>query len=76
MDSNPDTRTDLTKNMTESSAVEEKEEQQINDLLSIYIEELDLSVRSYHCLKHANINTVGDLISKTPDEIIKIRVIN
>ena len=76
VDSNPDTRADLTKNMTESSAVEEKEEQQINDLLSIYIEELDLSVRSYHCLKRANINTVGDLISKTPDEIIKIRVIN
>ena len=37
------------------------------------IEELDLSVRSFNCLKRANINTVADLISKTQDEMIKVR---
>ena len=37
------------------------------------IEELDLSVRSFNCLKRANINTVEDLISKTQDEMIKVR---
>ncbi len=37
------------------------------------IEELDHSVRSFNCLKRANINTVEDLISKTQDEMIKVR---
>ena len=37
------------------------------------IEELDLSVRSFNCLKRANINTVADLVSKTEDEMIKVR---
>ena len=42
-------------------------------VLNMTIEELDLSVRSFNCLKRANINTVGDLISKTEDEMIKVR---
>ena len=37
------------------------------------IEDLDLSVRSYNCLKRANINTVADLTAKTEDEMIKVR---
>ena len=37
------------------------------------IEELDLSVRSFNCLKRANINTVEDLISKTEDDMMKVR---
>ncbi len=37
------------------------------------IEELDLSVRSFNCLKRANINTVEDLITKTEDEMMKVR---
>ena len=41
--------------------------------LSMTIEELDLSVRSFNCLKRANINTVADLVSKTEDEMIKVR---
>ena len=65
--------TDLSENLTESSVVVEKEEQQTNDLMSITIEELDLSVRSFNCLKRANINTVEDLVSKTQEEIIKVR---
>ena len=41
--------------------------------LEITIEELDLSVRSFNCLKRANINTVEDLINKTEDEMMKVR---
>ena len=51
-----------------SSKIESKEK-----ILSMTIEELDLSVRSFNCLKRANINTVEDLISKTQDEMIKVR---
>ena len=65
--------TDLSENLVESSVVVEKEEQQTNDLMSITIEELDLSVRSFNCLKRANINTVEDLVSKTQEEMIKVR---
>ena len=53
--------------------VVEKEETKTNDLMAITIEELDLSVRSFNCLKRANINTVADLVSKTQDEMIKVR---
>ena len=42
-------------------------------VLEMTIEELDLSVRSFNCLKRANINTVEDLISKTVDEMMKVR---
>ena len=42
-------------------------------VLEMTIEELDLSVRSFNCLKRANINTVEDLISKTEDEMMKVR---
>ena len=37
------------------------------------IEELDLSVRSFNCLKRAGINTVEDLISKTEEDMMKVR---
>ena len=37
------------------------------------IEELDLSVRSFNCLKRAGINTVGDLINKSEDDMMKVR---
>jgi len=42
-------------------------------ILDISIEELDLSVRSYNCLKRAGINTVGELIMKTEDDMMKVR---
>ena len=42
-------------------------------VLELTIEELDLSVRSFNCLKRANINTVEDLISKTEDDMMKVR---
>ena len=44
-----------------------------NTVLDMTIEELDLPVRSFNCLKRANINTVADLISKTEDEMMKVR---
>ena len=65
--------TDLSENLAEESVVVEKVEPQVNDLMSITIEELDLSVRSFNCLKRANINTVEDLVSKTQEEMIKVR---
>ncbi|MBQ8358391.1 MAG: DNA-directed RNA polymerase subunit alpha, partial [Oscillospiraceae bacterium] len=41
--------------------------------LAMTIDELDLSVRSFNCLKRANINTVADLISKTGEDMRKVR---
>ena len=41
--------------------------------LEMTIEELDLSVRSFNCLKRAGINTVGDLINKSEDDMMKVR---
>lgn len=51
----------------------EKEEEAKNRLLEMTIEELDLSVRSYNCLKRAGINTVEDLTKKTEEDMMKVR---
>ncbi|MGB9867157.1 MAG: DNA-directed RNA polymerase subunit alpha [Bacillota bacterium] len=50
-----------------------KEENNLSKLLEMPIDELDLSVRSYNCLKRAGINTVGQLVEKTDEEMIKVR---
>ncbi len=65
--------TDLSETMGSRSTVVEKSEHQRDKVLEMTIEELDLSVRSFNCLKRANINTVEDLISKTEDEMMKVR---
>jgi DNA-directed RNA polymerase, alpha subunit, bacterial and chloroplast-type len=65
--------TDLSETMGSKSTVVEKAETQRDKVLEMTIEELDLSVRSFNCLKRANINTVEDLISKTEDEMMKVR---
>ena len=65
--------TDLSDAIGSKSTVVEKAETQRDKVLEMTIEELDLSVRSFNCLKRANINTVEDLISKTEDEMIKVR---
>jgi len=65
--------TDLSETMGTRSTVVEKAETQRDKVLELTIEELDLSVRSFNCLKRANINTVEDLISKTEDEMMKVR---
>ena len=51
----------------------EKGESGKEKVLDMTIEELDLSVRSFNCLKRASINTVGNLINKTEDEMMKVR---
>lgn len=65
--------TDLSDTIGTKSTVVEKSEGQRDKTLEMTIEELDLSVRSFNCLKRANINTVEDLTNKTEDEMIKVR---
>ena len=65
--------TDLSDTLDGRPIVVEKSADPQSTVLDMTIEELDLSVRSFNCLKRANINTVEDLISKTQDEMIKVR---
>ena len=65
--------TDLSDTLGDKSTVVEKATDSKDKMLELTIEELDLSVRSFNCLKRANINTVEDLISKTEDEMMKVR---
>lgn len=65
--------TDLSDTLGATSTVVDKPSDQSNQVLDMTIEELDLSVRSFNCLKRANINTVKDLINKTEDEMMKVR---
>lgn len=65
--------TDLSDTLDGRPIVVEKSSDPQSTVLDMTIEELDLSVRSFNCLKRANINTVADLISKTEDEMMKVR---
>ena len=65
--------TDLSEAASTGSTVVEKVEKEPDTVLKMTIEELDLSVRSFNCLKRANINTVEDLVNKTQEEMIKVR---
>ena len=65
--------TNLSDTIGSNSTVVEKVEKEPDTMLKMTIEELDLSVRSFNCLKRANINTVEDLVNKTQDEMIKVR---
>ena len=65
--------TDLSETMGRRSTVVEKAEAQRDKVMEMTIDDMDLSVRSYNCLKRANINTVEDLISKTEEEMMKVR---
>ena len=65
--------TDLSDNVGGEPVIVEKSSDDQSKQLQMTIEELDLSVRSFNCLKRANINTVEDLISKTEDEMMKVR---
>ena len=65
--------TDLSDTLDGRPIVVEKSADPQSTVLDMTIEELDLSVRSFNCLKRANINTVADLISKTEDEMMKVR---
>ena len=57
----------------EVQPVVEKTPDRPDSKLSMTIDELDLSVRSFNCLKRANINTVADLINKTGEDMMKVR---
>ena len=57
----------------EETTLPEEEEDTSSKVLDMTIEDLDLSVRSFNCLKRANINTVADLTAKTEDDMMKVR---
>ena len=63
----------LAETVASQSIVREKDVSTEPTALKLTIEELDLSVRSFNCLKRANVNTVRDLISRTPEEMMKVR---
>ena len=65
--------TNLSDTVSAGSTVVEKTSDRPDTKLSMTIDELDLSVRSFNCLKRANINTVADLISKTDEDMMKVR---
>ena len=64
---------DLSETTKNTQVMVEKEESKKEKVLEMSIEELELSVRSYNCLKRANIYTVEDLISKSESEMMKVR---
>ena len=63
----------LSESAREVSVMIDKEPEGKEKALDMNIDELELSVRSYNCLKRAGINTVAELINKTPDEMMKVR---
>ncbi|WDV45396.1 DNA-directed RNA polymerase subunit alpha [Clostridiaceae bacterium M8S5] len=64
---------DLTSHVSDVEIMVEKEEDKKEKVLEMTIEELDLSVRSYNCLKRAGINTVEELTQKTEEDMMKVR---
>lgn len=64
---------DLSDNARATEIMIEKDEGRKEKVLELSIEELDLSVRSYNCLKRAGINTVEELASKTEEDMMKVR---
>ena len=65
--------TNLSETVASKPTMAEKAETHRDKVLEMTIEELDLSVRSYNCLKRANINNVEDLISRTGEDMMKVR---
>jgi DNA-directed RNA polymerase subunit alpha len=63
----------LTEEVDEVEILDDKGEDDMAKVLEMTIEELDLSVRSYNCLKRAGINTVGELIQRTEEDMMKVR---
>ena len=63
----------LSEDLINTDILVEKDEKNKEKVLEMTIEELDLSVRSFNCLKRAGINTVEDLTNKTEDEMMKVR---
>ncbi len=64
---------DLSENAKTAEVMVEKEDDEKEKVLEMSIDELELSVRSYNCLKRAGINTVEELINRTPEDMMKVR---
>ena len=64
---------DLSENAKHAEVMIEKTDNESQKVMEMNIDELELSVRSYNCLKRAGINTVEELCSKTPEEMMKVR---
>ncbi|MCQ2492704.1 MAG: DNA-directed RNA polymerase subunit alpha [Lachnospiraceae bacterium] len=64
---------DLSENAKSAEVMIEKEDDEKEKVLEMNIDELELSVRSYNCLKRAGINTVEELTNKTPEDMMKVR---
>ena len=65
---------DLTEGVSETESImAEKNDNEKEKVLDLTIDELDLSVRSFNCLKRAGINTVEDLINKSEEDMMKVR---
>lgn len=64
---------DLSENAKAAEVMVEKEDNEKEKVLEMNIDELELSVRSYNCLKRAGINTVEELCSKTSEDMMKVR---
>lgn len=63
----------LSENAAKAEIMVEQKEDESSKVLSMSIEDLELSVRSFNCLKRAGINTVEQLCNKTPDDMMKVR---
>ncbi len=63
----------LTEQVDEVEITSDRKEEDLERIFEMTIEELDLSVRSYNCLKRAGINTVGELVRKPEEEMMKVR---
>ena len=64
---------DLSENAKTAEVMVEKDNDEKEKVLEMSIDELELSVRSFNCLKRAGINTVEELTNKTPDDMMKVR---
>ena len=64
---------DLSENAKTAEIMVEKEDDEKEKVLEMSIDELELSVRSYNCLKRAGINTVEELTNKTSEDMMKVR---
>ena len=64
---------ELVESMQNVSILVSREEDKVHKLMTMSIEDMDLSVRSYNCLKRAGINTVEDLIRRTEEDMLKVK---
>ena len=64
---------ELVDSMSEQNILVSQDDDKAQKVLEMSVEDLDLSVRSYNCLKRANIHTVADLTRRTEDDMLKVR---